>query len=274
MKIDLKGIKLNLISDSGIIDPTKKTIIFFHGFGGAATDWKFIFSSLPSGFQALAIDLIGHGSSDSPIEAFYYSAESINSQIREVIKSIDITNPILCGYSMGGRVALGYAINYPKEISALILESSSPGIIEAKEREIRALADSRLSERLETIGIEKFFNLWYEQPLFNSLKSNLTLFEKTLKNKTKQNITGLRNSLKYFSPGLMNSYWNQLNKISVLLLLISGELDRKYCDINRKINSILDCSQLEIINGAGHNTHLEKPDEFIKLVNNFLKGLN
>ncbi|MFA7288761.1 MAG: 2-succinyl-6-hydroxy-2,4-cyclohexadiene-1-carboxylate synthase [Melioribacteraceae bacterium] len=271
MKIDLDGLKLNLILSSKSIDHSKKPIIFFHGFGGDASDWKFIFSSLPTGFQAIAIDLVGYGKSDSPAESCYYSAESITNQIREIIRSLKIVKPILCGYSMGGRVALGYTTKYPKDISGLILESSSPGITEEVEREIRALADSRLSEKIETIGIQKFFNEWYEQPLFHSLKSNPMLFEKTLKNKTKQNITGLKNSLKYFSPGLMPSYWNELNNISVPLLLISGSLDQKYCEINKRINSVLEASDWEIINGAGHNTHLEKPDDFIKLVNKFLK---
>lgn len=274
MKIDFEGIKLNLIPDTEEIDHSKKTIILFHGFGGTANDWKFIFPSLHEDFQAIAIDLIGHGKSDAPSDSHFYFTESVTNQIREVIKSLNISAPILCGYSMGGRAALSYALQYPNEISALILESSSPGIIDKKERENRTLTDSRLSERLETIGIEKFFNEWYEQPLFNSIRNNTQLFEKLLKSKMEQNIIGIKKSLKYFSQGLMPSYWEQLNKISVPILLINGSLDQKYCDINKRIKSILGYSNWEIINRAGHNTHLEKPDEFIKLVNKFLKGLS
>ncbi|KUO63691.1 hypothetical protein APF79_00350 [bacterium BRH_c32] len=274
MKIDFQGTKLNLISNTEGLDQSKKTILFFHGFGGTAYDWKFIFPSIPENFQAIAIDLVGHGKSDSPTDTHFYYSESIISQIREVIKSLNVTTPILCGYSMGGRIALGYAIQYTNEISALILESSSPGIIDKKERKNRTLSDSRLSERLETIGIEKFFNEWYEQPLFNSLRTDTQLIEKLLGSKSEQNIIGIKNSLKYFSQGLMPSYWNQLNKISVPILLISGSLDQKYCNFNRRIKTILESAKWEIINGAGHNTHLEKPDEFIKLVNKFLKGFS
>ncbi|MDX9923161.1 MAG: 2-succinyl-6-hydroxy-2,4-cyclohexadiene-1-carboxylate synthase [Ignavibacteriaceae bacterium] len=274
MKIDFEGIKLNLIFESEEIDHSKKTIIFFHGFGGSANDWEFIFPLLPENFQVISVDLIGHGKSDSPTNIHFYYSESIINQIREVIKSLNVITPILCGYSMGGRIALGYAIQYPNEISALILESSSPGIIDKKERENRTLSDSRLAERLETIGIEKFFDEWYEQPLFNSLRKDTHRFEKLLNSKLEGNIIGIKNSLKYYSQGLMPSYWDQLNKIAVPLLLISGSLDQKYCNINKKIKSIIQSSSWEIINDAGHNTHLEKPDEFIKLVNKFLKGLS
>ena len=52
---------------------------------------------------------------------------------------------ILVGYSMGGRIALAYTVNYPGRVSSLILESSSPGLKSEDERTARRETDQSLS---------------------------------------------------------------------------------------------------------------------------------
>jgi 2-succinyl-6-hydroxy-2,4-cyclohexadiene-1-carboxylate synthase len=90
-------------------------------------------------------------------------------------------------------------------------------------------------------------------------------------NKLKNNPVGLANSLKGFSTGKMPPLFEDLKNIKIKTLLISGELDEKFSSISLHMSKLLPLSENVIIRGAGHNTHLEKPEEFVNSVNNFLK---
>jgi 2-succinyl-6-hydroxy-2,4-cyclohexadiene-1-carboxylate synthase len=81
---------------------------------------------------------------------------------------------------------------------------------------------------------------------------------------------GLAKVLRNFSTGKMKNHWNELDNIKCKTLLIAGEFDKKYCEINKKISGKIKSCQLEMIKKAGHNTHLENHFEYISVVNNFL----
>jgi len=175
---------------------------------------------------------------------------------------------------MGGRAALSYASQYPSNIKALILESSTAGIENTDERDARLINDTELTNKIENIGVEEFIKYWMELPLFESLKSiPQEEYQKIVRNKLNNNKKGLANSLRGFSTGKMVSLWNKLGDLNFPILLITGGLDKKYELIASKMQKLLPQSEHKIMIDAGHNVHLEKPKEFIKLVNNFLEKL-
>jgi 2-succinyl-6-hydroxy-2,4-cyclohexadiene-1-carboxylate synthase len=175
---------------------------------------------------------------------------------------------------MGGRAALLYASQYPSKIKALILESSTAGIENTDEREERLMNDIGLAEKIENIGVEQFIKYWMRLPLFESLKSiPQEEYQKFVRNKLDNNKKELANSLRGFSTGKMVSLWNKLDGFSFPILLITGSLDKKFELIASKMKNLFQQSEHIVVAGSGHNVHLEKPKEFIKLVNNFLEKL-
>lgn len=274
MKIRFDEIEFNILIDEKKLNENLHPVIFLHGFSGSTNDWKNIISKIDSRFLPLAIDLIGHGKSSSPEDISYYSAQSIAYQLKKIIEELNITRPVICGYSMGGRAALSYAVCCPENFKALILESSSPGIIDADDREARAKSDEMLAQKILSEGIEKFVDHWMNIPLF---KSQMSLpseqIEKIKNEKLKNNITGLASSLRGFSTGLMPNYYPDIHKIIQPTLLITGALDQKFTDINSLVSGKIINSRQEVVSGAGHNVHLERPEEFVNLVNQFLSNL-
>src|SRR6202044_3280629 len=73
---------------------------------------------------------------------------------------------VLCGYSMGGRVALHVALAAPERVSRLIVIAANPGIEDEDERAARRADDERLATELEEIPFEDFIERWRTQPLF------------------------------------------------------------------------------------------------------------
>ena len=117
---------------------------------------------------------------------------------------------ILVGYSMGGRVALAYTVRYPKRVSTLILESSSPGLKTEEEREERRAADKRLAERILTDGlpvIRRFLGKIF--PCLRRRKSFVGRKTLAMRNeRLSQSEIGLANSLYGIGTGSQNSYWD------------------------------------------------------------------
>ena len=255
-------------------DKSKIPLILLHGFSGSAKDWNFFLNNLQDDITAAALDLIGHGKSDSPPKANFYTADSIALQIKTLIEEIGAEKVILIGYSMGGRAALSFALKFPEKISTMILESTSFGIEKEEDREKRRKEDKRLAEFIMANSIETFVDYWLSLPLFNSLKKLPVEKFQELKNSKLQNSRiGLANILKEFSQGKMSYFFDKPEALNFPTLLISGELDKKYKLQNERAAKILPYSTSVVIPNAGHNVHLEKPEEFINFTHKFLESV-
>ncbi len=249
----------------------KTPVIFLHGFTGSSGEWEPFFEKLHPGFTPVAVDLIGHGNSSSPENISFYTAESIIDQILKVLNSLKFDKVVLVGYSLGGRVALSFAVRFPQKVKKLILESTTAGIEDPREKEKRILSDLQLSEFILEKGIAVFVDYWLSLPLFDSLKKIPEENYKLLKlSKLRNNPVGLANMLKGFGTGEMPDLWNKLNGLNLPVLLISGSLDKKFTALNQKMKKLLPSAKHKIIEGAGHNVHIEKSEDFIILVNQFL----
>ncbi len=272
MKLDVDGVQFNILLDEFDLNENKTAVIFLHGFTGCADDWQFIFKKLPQKYFAVAIDLIGHGETDSPEDQNHYSCNAIVHHIDSITEQLGIKNFVLVGYSMGGRAALSYALKHSTKLIAAVLESSTAGIQDIALKKDRVEFDLLLSEKIKKEGVKAFTDFWFDMPLFVPLKK-LPDFEEIKNKRTINNVTGLSNSLCGFSTGLMPSYWERLNQIQFPVLLISGEFDLKYTEINKSIKTKLPNANHKIIPKSGHNTHLQKPELFTKFVVDFLNSL-
>ncbi len=273
MIFGLDGIKYNVeFLNEG--NKEKPCLLFLHGFTGSTNDWKEVALQIDKNFPSLAIDLLGHGKTDSPSKISFYTAEAITHQLDTIVKEYIGEKIIPIGYSMGGRAALTYAVTYPDKIEALILESATPGIVDKKLREERITKDESIAKYILNHSMEEFTEYWMNLEIFNTQRRFSEEKRKQIKqNKMKNNPLGLANSLKGFGTGVMPHLYNQLKNVQCKTLLITGELDSKFTNINNEIVNHFTNAEYKIINNAGHNTHLEEPRKFIETLNSFLNSI-
>lgn len=244
----------------------KQTMVMLHGFTGSAATWEKIAANLPD-HRIIAIDLIGHGKTDSPGNAVHYSMEEQISVLEELFIQLDCLKFTLLGYSMGGRVALSYAAAYPNRIEQLILESASPGLKTEEERVARRTADAKLAAEIEQYGVASFVDKWENIPLFATQKNlPLGVREAIREERMSQSATGLANSLKGMGTGSQKSIWPKLKELTFPVTLITGEHDKKFCGIAAEMQSLFPNAQSVEVIEAGHAIHVEKPDEFATIV--------
>lgn len=250
------------------ITGTGPALVCLHGFTGTMATWKPFIEVWQKQFTVITIDLPGHGETvtESPIPMNVCCA-----QINKLLESLQIDTFHLLGYSLGGRTALAFASLYPAKIKSLVLESASPGLKTAGEREDRMNQDDQLAERIEMEGIEAFTEFWTNIALFESQRSLPKTVQESLEaERLNQSESGLAMSLRTMGTGCQDAFWDTLGVLKFPVLLIAGELDEKFTEINQEMAELLPKSKLEVIKDAGHAIHLEQPDTFVVLVANFI----
>ena len=266
MHIRVNGIALN-VEQSG----AGRSLLLLHGFTGSAATWAPLKGVLAPLFHTIAPDLIGHGRSDSPAYPDRYRMDRCVADLLALLDALEVARADVLGYSMGGRVALHLAVAAPDRVGALVLESSSPGIADAAERQARIAADETLADAIKVEGLEAFVERWERLPLFASQAAlpedtRARLHAQRLRN----NPLGLANSLRGMGTGQQESLWDRLAGLNIPTLLIVGELDTKYCALAGAMCALLSNARAVIVPGAGHAVHLEQPQTFAKNVLEFL----
>lgn len=264
-------------------------LIFLHGFLGCAEDWRPVMSEFAGDFRCVAIDLPGHGASrgSPPVRALEERPDGrattnfINS-LRELLAQLRIVRCGLVGYSMGGRLALHFALAHPEIVEFLVLESASPGIDDVHDRVARREADERWAAMLEREGLSKFLDAWYAQPVFASLRARPDLLAAIKARRLagsrgvppRQDLAGQDAPapalmLRDFSPGFVPSLWTRLAEWRAPLLFIAGELDKKYCEIGNRVAGLCPRGAVHIVRDSGHVVHEEQRAGFAAALRNF-----
>lgn len=246
-------------------------ILLLHGFTSNLHTWDELTNQLKENYQVIRFDIIGHGQSDSPSQLMEYTIESQAAVIKEILSNLQISKVPILGYSMGGRLAISFACMYPNLVSSLLLESTTAGIEELNERLNRKKQDEQLAKKIATEGIEKFVDYWEGISLFTSLKKLPKEKLDYLRNQRLTNTQqGLMNSLLMMGTGSQPSWWEEIKNFHFPVLIIVGQEDQKFCAIAKKLQSKIKNARIEVINDVGHMIHVEKPQIFGTIIEEFL----
>ena len=94
------------------------SIFFLHGFTGSSESWNTIRKQIKT--TSLAMDLPGHGKSLFNKLTYKYTYDDFCTDLYLTFNKLNIKKINLCGYSMGGRLALYFTIKYPQLIGFLV----------------------------------------------------------------------------------------------------------------------------------------------------------
>ena len=248
--------------------PGKPTVVFLHGFLGNKEDWTPVIDALGDQFDTIAIDLPGH-SPGHPSATDLFDFAECGRAIFDLLTECQVHRYCLIGYSMGGRIALHEAVRHTAQIQRLVLISANPGLKSETERISRLARDEQLANELEGEGLERFIDRWYEQTMFDPLRTHLN-FGQIRARRLTGDAAQLAQSLRRFSVGRQRSLWPDLPGLNIPVLVVAGELDPKYVGLAQQTADLCRQGKLCIISHAGHAAHLERALELARALRPFI----
>jgi pimeloyl-ACP methyl ester carboxylesterase len=103
-----------------VMKGTGQPVVLIHGNPGSCHDWSRLYVPISSRYRAVAFDRPGHGHSERPNHRAI-TVEVQAEMLHAALAQLGVERPIIVGHSWGGSLALVYALNFPSEISGLVL---------------------------------------------------------------------------------------------------------------------------------------------------------
>src|SRR4051794_31394769 len=231
--------------------PMAETVILLHGFAGTRHGWDLVAERLhPERYRPLALDLRGHGEArdERPI-TFAACVADVAAAAPERF--------VLCGYSMGGRIALHVALAHPEGVTRLVLVAATAGIREPDERNARRAADEALAAEIERGTIEEVAARWTAQPLFARTPPQAAAFWRA--DLLRNDPQALAAALRGLGAGVMTPLWDRLGELTMPATVLAGERDGRFATAGRHLAAGLPAARLLIVPGGGHGLLREAP---------------
>jgi 4,5:9,10-diseco-3-hydroxy-5,9,17-trioxoandrosta-1(10),2-diene-4-oate hydrolase len=258
---------------------TGTPVVLLHGGGPGATAWSNFGRNLPvfgERFRTLMVDLPGFGDSDLPAGGGHYFAVAADA-LAALLDELGIPRVHVIGNSLGGGVAVRFALRHPDRAERLVLMGPgglglnvfSPDPTEGVKRLTEFAAPPGPSREKLAAFLR---TLVYDQ----SLITDELIDERFAAASRPQALRGLAALGRSFSDparyeeGLL---WREAHRLRQPVLLVWGREDRvNPLDGALAALKLIKRAQLHVFGGCGHWAQLEKFDEFNQLTMAFLEG--
>lgn len=253
-------------------------LLLIHGWGMHGGMWGGVAERLAEHFRVLAVDLPGHGHS-SRIEERGARSEATDPSALDIIVdelAAQFDEPLsVCGWSLGGQIALRWALRHPQQISRLALVASTPCFVRRPGWEY-GMATETLAEFAAalqqdyTLTLRRFLALQVrgserERELLAALRSALMSRGEPDLGALQAGLDILRDcDLRGALPGIHQP-----------ALVIGGERDTLTPpQAAHYLAAQLPNARLAVIEGAAHAPFLSHPDEFVMQLKRFMENKN
>ena len=257
VKVDGVQLHVNCIGDG-------EPILFVHGFPLSGEMWTPVIERLGSGWRCIVPDLRGHGQSDATAEA---SMTRYADDLAAVLDGVNEKRPVVfVGLSMGGIVGFEFFRRHRARVRALALCDTRYNA-ESPEGKVKREAVARsVLERGSTAAAEGMIDNLFAPGVDPALRARwMDIMSRTPAMGTAAAARAL---------GDRPDSTDTLARIDCPTLIIYGEKDAiTPPEIGREIHKGVRGSRFEIIPGAGHMPPVEKPEEFSRLLHDFLRSL-
>ena len=235
-------------------------LVLIHGLFGSADNWGSIAKHFAQHFQVISIDLRNHGRSPHSESQTY---ADMADDLLEFCDSFGLEEIYLLGHSLGGKVAMQFATQYPERVSKLIVVDMA----------MRAYADehTQLMDAMQAVDLSQMQSRSEVDKALTPSIPNLMVRQFLLTNLVK---TGEQLQWRINLPALKANYAKFIAPISVHFekpsLFIRGERSHYVNESDvAEIHSYF--SKAEIVSlPTNHWVHAEQPKLFIQTIEKFL----
>lgn len=253
----VQGRKINYQAPGGFETGSRKghTVLLVHGATDNHKIWHSQYDYLDKENTPIAVDLPGHWRSDGP---GINTDKGYRDFIKAFADAVGLAPFVFCGHSMGGSMALDFAINHPDLLKGAIMVGSSPHW-ELSEEEIKP---------------------WREDPEKARSKDIDNMFSKQTPSHIKEwvgkEMSGTPANICIGDLEACDTYDldGQLDKVSLPLLVVVGDEDEYSLEGSKLVKAKVPHSTLEIVSPAGHPVMVEQSERLNSVIGTFLRTLS
>lgn len=250
--------------DEGL--PLTEPVILIHGFPFNKHMWESQLSVLKGKHRCIAYDVRGHGNSSAGESEF--TIDLFADDLLALLDALKIEKAILCGLSMGGYIALHAIQKQPDRFARLVLIDTQCGADTPEGREKRMKTIAFIQKNgLQVYSEESLKNLFAPASLV-AKKEAVLFIQNTILNTPAENICRTLQAL-----ANRKETCSYLPKIKSPVCIVVGKEDKiTPPEVAQRMQSAIPGSQVHILEGAGHLTNLEAPEQFNAVIKKFLKS--
>lgn len=262
MKKAIRGIEI-AFDDEGIGSP----IVLLHGYPFNRTMWRNQVEELKRHHRVIVPDLRGHG--ETTVTPGVATMEDMARDVAALLESLEVSRPVLGGLSMGGYVALAFCGLFPVNARALMLaDTRAQDDTEEAKRNREAQAEKALREGMEGIADGLLPKLLAPETVSQRPDIVKTVRDMIVATNPEGAAAALRGMAQRpnRTPFLSNI-------IAPTLIVVGSEDALTPVADSELMHREIGGSRLRIIEGAGHVSNIEKPEEFNRALVGFLNDI-
>ena len=231
-----------------------KPVVFIHGATGSTSSWYFQKEYLEQSMEVILLDLPGHGK--SPGDGCD-RLEECRDAVRDGLANLGLGKCTMVGHSLGGAVAMLFALTYPELLEGLVLISTG-----ARLRVLPEILQSILKDKEGTVRRIAEFAF--------SRKNPASVIESGFKEMMKCRKEVIHSD---FSSCEQFNVMDRVRRITLPTLIMCGEDDiLTPCKYSEFLHEEISGSRLVRIPDAGHILMAEKPDAVNRAIEAFVAG--
>lgn len=250
-------------------------LVFLHGFAQQAHSWDFAALSLRDLYHIVSLDLRGHGDSDWSPDGEYRQDDYL-SDLDVILGAIGLQHAVLCGLSLGGRLAFLYASQHPEVVRGLIVVDAAPVMQTPGARRIRQFVE----------GVDEwdsFEEMVLHVARYTRRRRPLEQIRGSLRHSSHRRDDGkwtwkydprLRKPRPDRPPSHEDDLWATLSAVRCPTLFVRGaQSDVVSQETAERAAEAVPGAGLEVVDAAGHLVPGDNPVGFASAVRPFLQEL-
>lgn len=253
IEIGKRRVHYALPPGADVAKPRGHLVLLVHGACDSSTYWQHVYKHLQVNHTPIAIDLPGHGNSEGPV---LRGAGEHLAFLTELVGALGMSPFVFCGHSMGGSMAVEFALNHPHRLSGLVPVGSSPDwVIEQAE-----------------------IDAWDRDP-DAAYRNNLTyLFAKETPQEVRDAYDEQIRAIPVavckadFETCRTFDLSSRLGELRVPTAIVTGDQET-WIEGSRRLHEGIAGSRFEVVPTAGHAIALERPEALNAVLDRFLASL-
>ncbi len=235
-------------------------LVLIHGFTASAASFISNLHGLTGRFTVITVDLLGHGSSDAPEGVAAYGPDAAVARIVALFDHLGLDHPLVCGHSLGGALALRFALDRPERLSGLVVLNSNSAAGTPEWREHARANMREMATRVRAEGTD----FMHSTRLYPGNSKRLPPEARRLLTESFEQLSpaGIAGTAEGLTVDV-NSF-ERLGDLRTPTLVVIGDRDRGFVQnaprfVVRMPRELVETFTIE---GAGHAANLEEPELF------------